>query len=243
MGVYHITYTPKLSEVCLYFGGRCNFSCWGCISKFYPWDCHLDKTLNQKNKVLSKKEVLSYLEPLFFEKAIFLGFEPTVDVNFLPLARILKKQFSTYNILITNGLKYVEDSAIDEVCISIKAISKRIFKDFTGKPRTEQILKNFKRYANNRLLKVRAESVFIPHYIDKAEIGKISQFIASVDPLIPYRIDAYIPKDCYSKVKDRFRKPTEEEIQEAKIAAEKYLKNISVLHCAVKVKYKVKRIY
>jgi len=245
MAVYHITYSPGLNEICLYFNSRCNFSCHGCISRFHPDDCHLDEAPKQiKNKSLSIKEVLSYIKTISFKKAIFLGLEPTVDPDFLPLIRLLKMQFSTYNILITNGYKYVEDKAIDEICVSIKAISKEIFKDFTGKTNPRRALKNFGRYAATPKLKVRTESIFIPGYIDTDEIKKIARFIASVDPSISYRIDGYIPGSTYSpEVKDVFRRPTKDEMRKAKTAAGKYLKNVSILHRGTKVKHKVKRIY
>lgn len=244
MGVYHITYTPSLSEVCLYFDGGCNFSCHGCITDYQPWDCHLSENLRQaKNRTLNINKVIFYLRPLTCKRIFFLGKEPTQDVDFLPLAKILKELFFAYNILLTNGYKFVEDKVIDEVCVSIKAISKEIFKDFTGQDNPERALKNFKKYANIPNLKVRAESVFIPGYIDKVEIERIAQFIASVNPEIPYRIDGYIPADAYLGGKDRFRRPTEEEMKEAKTIAEKYLRNVSILHYGVKVKYKVERIY
>ncbi|MEW6674529.1 MAG: radical SAM protein [Nitrospirota bacterium] len=239
MGVYHITYTPKLKEICLYLDGGCNFSCHGCISKYHPEDCHLDETPRQtKNKTLSQEGVISYLEPLSFKSVIFLGWEPTQDRDFLPLARILKERFSTYNIFLTNGYEFIEDKALDEVCVSIKAISKELFKDFTGKDNPERVLKNFKRYVNTSALRIRAESVFIPTYIDIDEIERVAKFISEIDPNIPYRIDAYIP---YSN--DRFRRPTKSEMEEAKIISDRYLKNVSILHYRVGVKYKVERIY
>lgn len=245
MGVYHITYAPELMEVCLFLDGACNFSCYGCISKFHPEDCHLDEAPREtKNKTLSKEEVISYIAPLSFKRAAFLGMEPTVDSDFLALAKELKAQFFTYNILITNGYKYVENKAIDEACVSIKTISKKIFKDFTGRNNPECILKNFKRYASIPRLKVRAESILIPGYIDKDEIEKIAKFIASIDYTIPYRIDGYIPSNAYSPNKiNNFTRPTENEMREAKIIVEKYLKNVSILHSGVKVKHKVERIY
>ncbi len=245
MGIYHITYTPELSQVCLYFGARCNFSCHGCITKHRPEDCHLNDTPREtKNKTLSKEEVMSYIAPLSFKRAVFLGREPTVDPDFLALAKELKAQFFTYSILITNGYQYVENKVIDEICVSIKAISKKIFKDFTGKDNPERVLKNFKKYADTLVLKMRAESIFIPSYIDKDEIEKITRFIASVDPLIPYRIDGYIPSSVYSPNKiDNFRRPTENEMKEVKIIAERYLKNVSILHAGVKIKHRVERVY
>lgn len=251
MGVYHITCTPELKEVCLYHDGGCSFSCHGCITDWHPKDCHLDEETGQiKNRTLDIEEVLSYLKPLAFKKVIFLGKEPTVDSDFLPLAKILKKHFFTCNILLTNAWEYVEDEALDEVCVSIKAVTPSVFKDFTGKDDPKRVLKNFKRYVNpvrcrklsngvNKTnLKIRAESVFIPNYIDEREIEKIACFISEVDKTILYRIDAYIPFN-----NDKFRRPTEDEMNKAKIIAEKYLENVYILHKGVKVRYPVKRIY
>lgn len=240
MGVYHITHTSELREVCLYFNGGCNFSCRGCITDSYPLDCHLDKKdAAQADRTLNINEAVSYLKPLFFKKVIFLGKEPTQDVDFLPLAKTSKESFFTYNILITNGWEYVQDKVIDEVCVSIKAVTLKLFENFTGKDNPLRVLNNFKKYVHNHNIKVRAESIFIPGYIDNKEIEKIAKFISSVDSTIPYRIDGYIP--CPER--DRFRRPTKKEMEEAKLVAEKYLQNVSVLHFGTKVKHEVKRLY
>lgn len=237
MGVYHITYTPELKEICLYMDCECNFSCHGCINRYYPWDVHLDKILEKNKNILSRQDVISLLESLSFEKVIFLGSEPTLDNDFLPLAKILKKKFQSYNIFLTNGWKYVEDEALDEVCVSIKSISKNLFKNFTGKDEPERVMKNFIKYANSRL-RVRAETVLIPDAIDKNEIEKIARFISEVNDNIHYRIDGYIPYPG-----DKFRRPTMKELEEAKKIAQKYLKNVSILGFATKIKYKVEKIY
>ncbi len=242
MGVYHITYTPGLKEICLYLEGGCQFSCHGCITDWHPEDCHLTETTGvpeYKNNSISINEVIGYLKPLCFQRVIFLGKEPTEDIDFLPLAKILKEKFCTHNIFLTNGWEYIDDKALDGVCVSIKAITPQVFKDFTGKDNPKQVLENFKRYVSAPHIKVRAESIFIPGYIDIDEIERIARFIAEVDSNIPYRIDAYI---TYSK-EDRFRRPTKSEMEEAKKISEKYLKNVSILHPGIKVKYKVERIY
>ena len=163
MGVYHIAHTPKLDGVSLYFNAGCNFFCRGCLINFYPWDRHLDRESTQtKNRTLNINEVIVYLKPLSFKKVIFLGKEPTIDRDFLPLARITKKDFFTHNILITNGWEYIEDEAIDEVCVSIKAVTPQLFKEFTGQDNPLRVLNNFKKYVHNPKIKVRTESIFIP---------------------------------------------------------------------------------
>ena len=239
MGVYHITYTPGLKQVCLYMDGGCSFSCHGCITEYHPEDCHISDSSLTKNRPLSIKEIMSYLKHLSFEKVIFLGKEPTQDVDFLPLAKLLKENSHSYNILLTNGYEFVEEIIIDEICVSIKAVSEELFKAFTGKDTPGKVLDNFKRYVDISSVRVRAESIFIPDYIEIEEIEKIARFIGEINPSIPYRIDGYIP---YSE-NDRFRRPTKEEMEKAKEISEKYLINVSILHYGVKVKHKVKRIY
>jgi len=240
MSVYHITYTPDLSGICLYFDGDCQFSCHGCITSWHPEDCHLEEsTRAAEYQGININKVIAYLKPLSFKKVIFLGKEPAEDRDFLPLAKILKGKFSTYNIFLTNGWRYIDDKALDEAGLSIKAITPQLFKDFTGKNNPKQVLENFKRYVSVSHIKVRAESIFIPGYIDRDEIEKIARFIAEIAPDIPYRIDAYIP---YSR-NDRFRIPTKAEMEEAKKISERYLKNVSILHSGVKVRYKVERVY
>ena len=239
MGIYHITYSKELKEVYLYFDAKCNFSCHGCITDYYPQDCHIEKPRARKGNTLTMEEVISYLEPLSFKRVIFMGREPTVNTEFLPLARILKKDFSSYNILLTNGYEVITERVIDETCVSIKAITNAIFKDFTGRDHPEHVLSNFAKYYSASYLKLRAESVLIPEYIDQKEIAKIAKFISTIDNEIPYRIDAYMPFGH----KDKFRRPSIEEMKEAKRVAERYLKNVSILHYGCKIKYRVERVY
>ena len=86
--------------------------------------------------------------------------------------------------------------------------------------------------------KLRAESVFVPEYIDYSEIENISRFIACVDKSIPYRIDAYIP------IGDNpWRRPTPQEMEKAVSIAQKYLLNVSCLTGNEDLKFEVLRIF
>ena len=85
---------------------------------------------------------------------------------------------------------------------------------------------------------LRAESVFIPEYIDGAETEKIARFIAEVDKSIPYRIDAYIPTGD-----NPWRRPTPQEMQKAVSLARKYLLNVSCLTGNEDLKHEVLRIF
>jgi len=203
-----------------------------------------EQSREAKDESLQIEQVLSQIEPLSIKSVTFLGKEPTGDSDFLPLARILKTRFSSHNTLLTNGWEYVGDEVIDEVCMSIKAITPTLFEDWTGRRGPERVLENFKRLADCKRIKLRAESLFVPEYIDRDEIKKIARFIATVSREIPYRIDGYIPFGIKggSTSGDRFRRPTKEEMEGVKIVAEEYLQNVSILYKGVRVKNKVEKI-
>lgn len=245
MGVYHITYAPKVKQLCLYLDDGCDFHCHGCISRYRLESCYFYGKVIKKtnNKTLSLEEALPFIIPLSFKSVVILGREPTKAAVFIPLVKVLKERFSTHNAVVTNCWRYIEEG-IDEVCGSIKAVSPGVFKEFTGRESPERALGNFRRYADNKQIKLRAETIFVPGLIGKEEISKIAGFIASIDNNIPYRIDAYIPMDTYfPEQKDKFRKPTYEEMQEAKRTAEEYLNNVSILTRDIKPSFEVTRIY
>ena len=237
MGIYHITYAPEPRELCIYFDGPCNFSCHGCICRNRPLDVHLAERSEEVRSSISAEEVLRLVEELDFRRVIFMGFEPTVNREFYKLAKTMKLRFSSYNVLLTNGYEFAESEVVDSVSVSIKAITEEIFTRFTGKRESRRVLQNFRRYRDLGL-ELRAESILVPDLIDADEIERIAEFIAEVDPRIPYRIDGYIPME-----NDVYRRPTVAELEEARRRAEKYLRDVSILHHGMKPKYAVRRIY
>ena len=98
-------------------------------------------------------------------------------------------------------------------------------------------LRNFVRL-NQSGVRLRAESIFIPEYIDFLEIENIARFIGGVNKAIPYRIDAYIP------VGDSpWRRPTPEEVEQAATVAKRHLLNVSHLTGNEDLKFEVLRIF
>lgn len=245
MNVYHITYSPRASVVHMHFWG-CNLSCRACLLKKELYDCHLTETKNgifsaaKKNfrapeRFLSIEEVMSTLEKLEVRQVILMGAEPATDPQLAELTEALHKQFGSHNVLLTNGFIFADLKHIDEVVFSIKAHSDKLHRHYTGKSNIKA-LENFVKYYQSGV-KLRAESVFIPGYIDYPEIEKISRFIAGVDKGIPYRIDAYIP------IGDNpWRRPTLEEMQKATGVAHKHLEHVSCLTGNETLKYEVLKI-
>lgn len=245
MNIYHIAHAPGVKSVHLHFWG-CNLSCRGCLRYKEIYDCHLEETrltlFNPAKKVVSApppllalSQVEQILSQLDIRQVIFMGAEPAIDPELPGLAELLHKQFSSYNILLTNGFKMLSLEHIDEVVFSLKAWSDSLHRHYTGKSNRKALANFVSLYKSG--VKLRAESIFIPEYIDCAEIELIAKFIASVDKSIPYRIDAYIP------IGDNpWRRPTIEEMEVAVKVARQYLTEVSCLTGNEGLQYEVIRI-
>jgi len=245
MNIHHITYSPQQKTVYLHFWG-CSLSCRACICRKEIYDYHLKETkeaIFQPNKVaelapetfLAINQVQEVLRSLEVQQVIFMGQEPTIDPELLELAKELHREFSSYNILLTNGFNLLPVKDFDEIVLSIKAYTDSLHRDYTGRSNQEALDNFISLYKSG--VKLRAESIFIPEYIEYEEIENIARFIAQVDKSIPYRIDAYLP------VADNpWRRPTSDEMKAAVTAARRFLNNVSCLTGNEELKYKVIRI-
>lgn len=246
MNVYHITYGPGMKTAQLHFWG-CNLNCRACLLKREIYDCHLtetkDRIRQQQSKVgqtpdkfLDMEEVIQILSKLEVSKVIFMGAEPALDPRLPQLTEALHREFSSYNVLLTNGFHIPDLSNIDEVVFSIKALTDNIHRDYTGAS-NKKALKNFATLYKTGI-RLRTESIFIPEYIDGLETERIAEFIAGVDKSIPHRIDAYIPTGD-----NPWRRPAPGEIENAASLARKHLQDVSYLTGSEDLKYEIIRIY
>ncbi|MDI6859649.1 MAG: radical SAM protein [Methanocellales archaeon] len=234
--VYHITYYTADKSASIFFWG-CNFSCKGCIRKLDVLDYHLKDTDKKSKKVvfLDFEEIIKRVIPLEPKRVVFRGWEPTLDPDLPKLAASFHDEFKTWNYLTTNGFTIPSLNDVDEIEISIKAYSDEIHRDYTGKS-NKRVLDNFINVYEMDV-KLRAETILIPNYIDSQEIELIARFISRVDPAIPFRIDGYVPIPGTP-----WRPPTQEEMDGAVDAARKYLKNVSRLDGSVSFKGEVLKI-
>jgi pyruvate formate lyase activating enzyme len=246
MNVYHITYGPDTKIVQLHFWG-CNLSCRACLLKREIYDCHLTETKDRirrrqndinktPEKFLDLKEIMGLLSRLEVGEVILMGAEPALDPALPQLTEALHREFSSYNVLLTNGFHIPDLSDIDEVVFSIKAFTDAIHRDYTGAS-NRTALRNFRTLYESGV-RLRTESIFIPEYIDGAETEKIAGFIGGVDKNIPHRIDAYIPTG-----NNPWRRPAPGEIENAAELARKHLKDVSYLTGKEDLRYEVVRIF
>jgi len=246
MNIYHIAYAPVVKTIHVHFWG-CNLNCRSCVLKKEIYDPHLEETkdalFNEKREIaqtpqrfLDFGEAVEILEKLEIRMAIFTGAEPTLDPQLPQLAEFLHKEFGSYNILFTNGVKLTDLEHIDKVVFGIPAVTDNLYCHYTGKS-NKTVLENFVKL-NQLGMKLGVQSIYIPEYIDLFEIENIAKFIAEVDQGILYIINAYIP------VGDNpWRQPTADEVQEAATIAKRHLLNVSYLAGNAEVKFEVLRIF
>ena len=246
MNVYHITYGPLAKIVQLHFWG-CNLGCRACLLKREIYDCHLKETKDRifqgqnmvnktPEKFLDLEEVMQLLGKLEVDEVIFMGAEPALDPQLPQLTEALHREFSSYNVLLTNGFYVPDLTHIDEVVFSIKAYTDKLHRDYTGAS-NKKALENFVTLYKSGV-RLRTESVFIPEYIDGPETEEIARFIAGVDKSIPHRIDAYIPTGD-----NPWRRPAPGEIESAASLAGKHLQDVSYLTGSEDLRYEVVRIF
>ncbi len=199
--VYHITYSKAFGICSLYFWG-CNIRCRICLLKKEAFDCHLPENRlriydpgyrsPRPRKFLHLHDLFDRLSGLDIKTTFLMGAEPLCDPVLPDILRHLRREKGSRISLLTNGFQLPPLSLLDEVIFSIKAVSPDIHKDYTGFG-NEDILKNFRTVSRYPGVRLYAETVFIPGYVDEQEVLKIAEFIASVDRELPFRVDAYLP--------------------------------------------------
>ncbi|MGC9975504.1 MAG: hypothetical protein ABSC57_02120 [Syntrophales bacterium] len=248
--VYHITYSREHGVGCLYFWG-CNLTCKLCLLKKEAFDCHLPETRlriydpsyesGRPSRFLTLRELMLFLDPLSLKRIVLMGAEPVCDPMLLRILASLRRSKKDCSfVLLTDGRKFPPLSMVDEIIFSIKAMTPTLHRDYTG-VNNRIILCNFIEIAVSKSVSLHVETVFIPDYVDEDEVLRIADFIASIDPAIPFRIDAYLPVQGLP-----WRAPEVQEIQSLTVKARCMLPNTSCLYGdegKTKLAYEVERIF
>ncbi|XUX00918.1 MAG: radical SAM protein [Dehalogenimonas sp.] len=240
--IYHISYTPELKEICLFFWG-CNIECRGCYCKRRIYSPMLPDFLGAHRQdptgtapapeeFLTIDELLAILDKYEFTSVVLEGQEAGLDPEFANIARLLHERYHSKNLLLSNGLQLPDLTHVDRVEIGIKAVSDHLNIDYTGVSNTP-ILENLKRLvASGKDTFV--ESVYIPGYIDIEEIERIAQHVASIKKDMLFVI---LP---YFKAGDNpWRRPTIAEMERAAEAARKHLPRVFFFRGDEELKYAV----
>ena len=247
--LYHVTWSDRFGICCLYFWG-CNLRCRVCLLKKEVLDCHLAETRlriydpshisAEPRRFLDLEQIFEILKPLPIKRVFLMGAEPLCEPLLPQVLEFLRYEKFCVISLLTNGKLMPPLNLLDEVIFSIKAITHSLHRNYTGFP-NQAILKHFEELAAIPQIRLHAETVFIPDYVDESEVMKIAAFIASADPDIPFRIDAYLPVPGQP-----WRVPEVEEIEALKDKICKILPRTTCFHGKQgnePLAYEVKRLF
>ena len=233
MKIYHIIYEPSFKSITVHHWTDCNLACRGCFCEVEKLDFSLFpdaiKRLKSKNQEIAPSEFVENIEQLKsiiggleIKRVVYIGKEPTLDPDLPKLLKFFHEKYQAYNVLLTNGVQMCDISDVDEVIFSIKAVTDSLYRYYTGKSNVDTLSNFEKMYLMGK--KIQAECLFIPNLIEKEEIEKIAQFIVKFDSNIVLRIDGY-----FEISNQPWRSATADEVKEAAILAQKYLKTVNYL--------------
>jgi len=233
--IFHITYYDYDKSVYIQFL-TCNFSCLGCIRRGYLWDHHygnegslLGKSRVELLEVEKLGEILKIVErELGLQRAVLGGGEPTADPLFCKVVEMLSGM-NLETVVLTNG--YLLDKVVScipkgsIVEVSVKSIHPQKFAMYTGRSADDlyRVLRNLM-LVTSKGLRLITETILIPGFNNASDIELLAKYIAEhVNVDTPLIIDEYVPVPETS-----WRRPTIEELNEARQRAEKHLKNVIV---------------
>jgi len=165
--IYHVTYSRDHGVCSLFFWG-CNFRCRICYLQKEAYDCHLsenplrtDDPLYRRNppqKLLSLCQLKRLLDPLSVKKVFLMGAEPTQDSLLPEILHYLKQSKMSFISLLTNGSNRVPLSLLDEVVLSIKAVTPGLHREYTGED-NGPVLRHLREIVDQRVVFLRTETV------------------------------------------------------------------------------------
>lgn len=223
MAFYRITYNEKYDFATLHNWG-CTFRCPYCSYKLRSGAEGRPGFATPKPEnflsVAEQKKALLEVRP---SKVYFMGGEPTVAAELEEMLIFAKEELGAETKLgHTNGCR-LPLPCLDGANVGFKAWSEELHLQITGKPKS-LIYDNF-RNAFHAGVKMAANMVYIPGFVDLDELEGCVKFISSLDREIPFHIDGYIPIPG-----EPHRRPTDEEMIQAEQLVKSYLPNCRYSH-------------
>ena len=223
MAFYRITYNEKYDFATLHNWG-CTFRCPYCSYKLRSGAAGRPGFATPKpEKFLSVAEQKKALLEVHPSKVYFMGGEPSVAAELEEMLIFAKEELGAETKLgHTNGCR-LPLPCLDGANVGFKAWSEERHLQITGKPKS-LIYDNF-RNAFDAGVKMAANMVYIPGFVDLDELEGCVKFISSLDREIPFHIDGYIPIPGQPH-----RRPTDEEMIQAEQLVKSYLPNCRYSH-------------
>jgi pyruvate formate lyase activating enzyme len=211
MPVFRIAYQEEGCVATL-----CNYGCnWNCSICSYRLREDFAPT-----RFLSLEEIVEELSSYQIDVLNVIGGEPTIIEGLADIVRFAKSEKrARVKVAHSNG-SALPPLEVDEVGVSLRAVSKRKHQQLTG-AQNSKVLSNIFRM-HDVGIKLRVSAILIPEMIDVDEIESIAKFVASVGTDVPLHITGYIPVPGIP-----WRRPTRDEMADAVIAAKRQLPRVT----------------
>jgi pyruvate formate lyase activating enzyme len=223
------------------FYGACTFNCLFCQNWHYRY------LTNKRAPCYSAEELASKVDP-YTSCICYFGGDPTpqlphaiqtskiaLERNRDKILRICFESNGTMSLALCKQIAELSLVSGGNIKFDLKSFEERLNIALCGVT-NKQTLKNFEYLAEAGKQRrepkfLTASTLLIPGYIDASEVEKISKFIASLDPEIPYSLLAFYPQFFLSNLPTTPRKQAEECLQAARKAGlkEVWIGNIHLL--------------
>lgn len=211
MPVFRIAYQEDGCSATL-----CNYGC--------NWDCSIcSYRLRDEiapSRFLGLDDILGELSSYRIEALNMIGGEPLTIEGVEEIVRFAKKEKGARVKVAHTNASILPPAGVDEVGVSLRAVSKRKHQQLTGAQNTKVLSNIFRMHDMG--IRLRVSTILIPDMIDVEEVESIAEFVASVGSDVPLHITGYIPIPGIP-----WRRPTRDEMADAVIAAKRHLTRVT----------------
>ena len=223
MAFYRITYHEKYRFATLHNFG-CTFRCPVCSYKLRSGPEGLPGHAHPRpERFLSVEEMEAALRKVPVEKVYFMGGEPTVAAQLLPMLLFARNALGARTYLgHTNGSRLPLPN-LDGANVGLKAWDEDVHLSYTGRPK-QMIFDNFAASVAAGM-DLRANVVYVPGLVDLDQVEAIAEWLATLSRDIPLHVMGYIPVPGQP-----YRRPPAEEMDQAVKACRRHLAHVAASH-------------
>ncbi len=204
----------------------CNFRCQFCQN--YSISQLRNEDLIKKSDNATPKEVVETARSRGCKSMSYTYTEPTVNFEFVYECSQLANERNIYNTWVTNGFMTAETIEtitpyIDAANVDLKAFKEETYNDVLG-GKLQVVLDSIKMMKEKGIW-LELTTLVVPDMNDSdEELTKLAQFIADVDPLIPWHVSRYHADYKYLTRRDKTPEKTLEKAADiGKKAGLKYI--------------------
>ncbi|MGA2032413.1 MAG: radical SAM protein [Thermoguttaceae bacterium] len=223
MPFFKITHNQKYRFATLHNFG-CTFHCGVCSYKLRSGAEGLPGQIHPRpSRFLSIDQMRAALQSVSVDKVFFMGGEPTVAKELPIMLDFARNTLGAKTYLgHTNGSR-LPLANLDGANVGLKAWDDQVHLRYTGRPR-QPIFDNFAA-AVHAGLDMKANVVFIPGLVDLDQIEAMAEWLASLNPSIPFHVMGYIPVPGQP-----YERPTTEQMDAAVSICQRHLAHVGRSH-------------